>query len=130
MSSMVGRTPNAKSSLERREARLLLDFIREAADSFQYVPSNSACGGGLQDLATSSDEASSRDLVIPGRRACGAGQWPCGGIRSKTRRACACRVGGCWPDLRYAHFGWRTRVVDGAASQHAVGAHRRLVLRS
>src|SRR3989442_3879507 len=48
MSSMVGRTPNAKSSLERREARLLLDFIRESADSFQYVPSNSACGGDFR----------------------------------------------------------------------------------
>jgi len=45
---MVGRTPNAKSSLERREARLLLDFIRESADSFQYVPSNSACGGDFR----------------------------------------------------------------------------------
>src|SRR5437899_13055284 len=119
MSSMVGRTPNAKSSLERREARLLLDFIREAADSFQYVPSNSACGGGLQDLATSSDEASSRDLVIPGCRACGAGKWPCGGIRSKTRRACDCRVIGFWPDHRYTHFGWCSRVVDGVLLQLA-----------
>src|SRR2546422_1317712 len=52
MSSMVGRTLNAKSSLERREARLLLDFIRESADSFQYVPSNSACEGDFRILQT------------------------------------------------------------------------------
>src|SRR5436309_9533666 len=86
--------------------------------------------GGFPDSAISSDEARSRNLVIPGRRACGPDQWPCGGIHPKTRRVCACRVGGCWPDLRHAHFGWRTRVMDGAATPHAVGAHRRFVLRA
>ena len=126
---MVGSTPHAKSPRGQREARLVLDFIREAADRFQYVPSNSA-RGGLPDSAISSDEARSRNLVIPGRRACGPDQWPCGGIHPKTRRVCACRVGGCWPDLRHAHFGWRTRVMDGAATPHAVGAHRRFVLRA
>ena len=84
--------------------------------------------GGLQDLAISSDEASSRNFVISGWRACRPGQWRCRGIHSKTRRACACRVGGCWPDLRYDHFGWRTRVVDGAATPRAVGGDRSVVL--
>src|SRR3989442_5383948 len=129
MSSMVGRTPNAKSPPE--DEKLVFSSIPSAK---RPTASNTypamVLARGTSDLSIASEEARSRNLVIPSRRACRPGQWPCGGIRPKPRRVCACRVGGCWPDLRHAHFGWRTRVVDGSATPHAVGAHRRFVVRA
>src|SRR2546428_7007062 len=79
----------------RREARVFSSIPSAKRPTASNTYPAMVLARGASDLSIASEEARSRNLVIPSGRACRPGQWPCGGIHPKTRRVCACRAGGC-----------------------------------